>query len=243
MHSLLTRLALLSALIVAAPVFAKTTLFEVSDGDSRVLVGGTIHLLHPDEYPLPGEFDAAYEAAAALYLEADLAAVESPAFGQQLAQIMLYPPGKTLNSELSPEVWKAVKDYSEANQFPIQQFVGFDPAFVSIIMTVMKAQSEGITDGVDKHYYQKARKDSKHIGHLESTEDVLRYMKAITGVDGDAIMEATLVDLKRFEQLMDSTVSAWKQGDLNALDRDLGQPMRDQAPELYQTLLVDRNAQ
>lgn len=239
----MTRLLLVVITILfASPALANTTLFEVSDGESRVLLGGTIHLLHPSEYPLPEAFDAAYEEADSLYLEADLAAVEAPAFGQQLAQAMSYPAGKNLQSELSPETWERVKAYSEVNQFPIQQFLGFDPAFVSIIMTVMKAQSEGITDGVDEHYFQKAQEEGKTTGHLESTEDILAYMKAVTGIEADAVMEATLVDLERFDELMETMVGAWKRGDLKAMDRDLGQPMREEAPEVYQTLLVDRNA-
>lgn len=243
MRSILNRLlVVVAAAVLAAPALAKTTLFEVSDGESRVLIGGTIHLLHPSEYPLPEAFDAAYDETDSLYLEADLAAVEAPAFGQQLAQAMAYPAGKNLESELSPEVWKQVKAYSEANQFPIQQYLGFDPAFVSLVMTVMKAQSEGITAGVDQHYYQKAQEDGKETGHLESTDDVLGYMKALTGVEADAVMEATLLDLKRFDELMETMVKAWKEGDLEALDRDMGEPMREETPEVYQTLLVDRNA-
>lgn len=232
-----------AALGLTFSAHADTTLFEVSDGKSTVLIGGTIHLLHPSDFPLPEAFDQAYETADALYLETDLEAMQDPAFGQRMAQTMLYPAGKTLSSELSPDTWKEVAAYSEQNQFPIQQFVGFHPAFVSIIMTVMKAQSLGITDGVDAHYYQKAKDDGKAIGELESKEDVLGYMEAMKGLDGDAVMEATLRDIKRFEELMSTMVEAWKQGDLDALDRDLGQPMREEAPELYQTLLVDRNAQ
>ncbi len=239
----MTRLLLVvTTVLFAAPALAKTTLFEVSDGESRILLGGTIHLLHPSEYPLPEAFDAAYEEADSLYLEADLAAIEAPAFGQQLMQAMAYPAGKNLQSELSPETWERVKTYSEKNQFPIQQFLGFDPAFVSMIMTVTKAQSEGITDGVDEHYYQKAKAEGKTTGHLESPEDILAYMKAVTGIEADAVMEATLVDLERFDELMETMVDAWKRGDMQALDRDLGQPMREEAPEVYQTLLVDRNA-
>lgn len=220
-----------------------TTLFEVSDGQSRVLLGGTIHLLHPSDFPLPRAFDTAYEEADKLYLETDLAIVESPGFGQQMAQAMLYPAGKNLKTELSPQVWQEVEHYAEANRFPIQQFLGFDPVFVSILMTVMKAQSLGIQEGVDQHYYQKARIDGLPLGELESSEEVLAYMQGMTDLDPDAVMQATLEELKDFDKLMGETVEAWREGDLEALDRDLGEPMRRESPELYQKLLVDRNAQ
>jgi len=220
-----------------------TTLFEVSDGDSRVLIGGTIHLLHPSDFPLPQAFDAAYEEADKLYLETDLATVEAPAFGQQIAQAMLYPAGKNLKTELSPEVWQEVERYAEVNQFPIQQFLGFDPVFVGILMTVMKAQSLGVQEGVDQHYYRKAQVDGLALGELETAEDVLNYMEGMTGLDPDAVMQATLQELKDFDQRMEETVKAWREGDLDALDRDLGEPMRRESPEFYQKLLVDRNSQ
>lgn len=240
----LRRLLALIALCLAPALQAQTTtLFEVSDGESRVLLGGTIHLLHPNDFPLPEAFDAAYEEADWLYLETDLAVVESPDFGQKMAQVMAYPAGKNLKTELSPEVWQAVEDYSQANQLPVQQFMGFDPVFVSILMTVMKAQSQGIQDGVDQHYFRKARADELPLGELESAEDVLSYMKEMTGLDADAVMLATLEELKDFDRMMEETVKAWKEGDMDALDRDLGEPMRRESPEFYQKLQVDRNAQ
>jgi len=232
---------LLCTLTLAAPTLAKTTLFEVSKGDSRILVGGTIHLLHPDEYPLPEAFDRAYEEADALYLEADMALLEDPGFGMQLAQAMLYPQGTALYDELSPEIWERLQHYAQENQFPLHQFVSYDPAFVTMVMTVMEAQHRGITQGVDDHFYQRAKADGMPTGALETGEQILSYMKAMTGLDGDAVMEATLRDLERFDELMDSMVAAWKEGDLERLHREMGQPMLEEAPELYDILLVERN--
>lgn len=226
---------------IALSASATTSLFEITKDDRRILLGGTIHLLHPDEFPLPQAFYAAYDEADALYLEADLAAIEDPAFTQQLMQIMLYPPGQTLDSELSPEVWQALTEYSKAHQFPVQQFVGFDPAFVSMVMTVMAAQQNGIEEGVDTYFMSKAAEDGLPMGYLETPKQVLDYMRTLAGQDGDEIIEATLNDLERFDEMMTSMVSAWKQGDMKTLDRDLGGPMREQAPDMYQTILIDRN--
>jgi len=230
-----------AALLLAATAQADTTLFDVRKDDQRILLGGTIHLLHPDDFPLPEEFDAAYAAADALYLETDLGVMQDPAFGQKMMQAMMYPPGKTLSSELSPEVWKELQAYSQANQFPVQQFMGFDPAFVSMVMTVMLAQQNGIQEGVDAYFYQRAQRDGLPVGELETAEQVLDYMKVMTGHDGDAIIQATLTDLRRFDQLMADMVAAWRTGNLDVLDQEMAKPMREQAPEMYQTLLIERN--
>ncbi|WP_024461695.1 TraB/GumN family protein [Marinimicrobium sp. LS-A18] len=240
-YRLIYALLLSSTLMAASVVQADTTLYTVSKGEQRIFLGGTIHLLHPDDFPLPAEFDAAYAQADALYLETDLGVMQDPTFGQKMMQVMMYPPGKTLSSELSPEVWKELQAYSQANQFPVQQFMGFDPAFVSMVMTVMLAQQNGIQEGVDAYFYQKAQRDGLPMGELETAEQVLDYMQVMTGHDGDAIIQATLTDLKRFDQLMTEMVNAWRTGDLETLDREMAQPMREQAPGMYRTLMTERN--
>lgn len=237
----LRTLVLLLSSVLALSVSADTSLFTVSKGDQRILLGGTIHLLHPDDYPLPAEFDAAYDEADALYLETDLAVLQTPAFGQQMMQVMMYPPGKTLQTELSDEVWQDLQAYAQEHRFPVRQFVGFDPAFVSMMMTVMLAQQKGIQEGVDAHFFQKAQRDGLPTGELESTEDVLEYMGVLTGLDGNAIIQATLTELERFDELMADMVDAWRAGELEKLEREMAQPMRDQAPQMYETLMVKRN--
>lgn len=238
------RFVLLSlALLVSAPALAQTTLFEVSKGDKQIFVGGTIHLLKPSEFPLPEAFDQAYGKASHIYFETDLEAASDPAFGFQVAQAMAYPLGKTLHSELKPEVWAELQEYAEENQFPLQQFIGFNPALVGIVLTMAEAQRKGIGAGVDAFYYEKAKTDGKPRGELESKEDVLEYMKAMATEDGNEIIQSTLRDIRNMEELMGVTVAAWRKGDLAALDKHLGEPMRTGSPAIYQTLLGDRNKQ
>src|SRR5690554_6938139 len=202
------RLVLLSlTLLISAPAFAETTLFEVSKGDKRIFIGGTIHLLKPSEFPLPEAFDRAYEKASSVYFETDLEAANDPVFGYQVAQAMAYPLGKTLNSELEPEVWAELSDYAEKTEFPLQQLIGFNPAFVGIVMTMAEAQRQGIGAGVDAHYYERAKADDKPTGELESKEDVLDYMKIMAAEDGNDIIRSTLRDLQKLEELMDVAVA------------------------------------
>lgn len=238
------RLVLLSlTLLISAPAFAETALFEVSKGDKRIFIGGTIHLLKPSEFPLPEAFDRAYEKASSVHFETDLEAANDPVFGHQVAQAMAYPLGKTLNSELKPEVWAELSDYAEKTEFPLQQLIGFNPAFVGIVMTMAEAQRQGIGAGVDAHYYERAKADDKPTGELESKEDVLDYMKIMAAEDGNDIIRSTLRDLQKLEELMDVAVAAWRKGDLATLDKHMGEPMRAEAPALYQALLIDRNKQ
>ncbi len=55
------RLSILLCLLLSFQVFAQTSLWKVSNADSILYLGGTIHLLSPDDYPLPEEFLMAYQ--------------------------------------------------------------------------------------------------------------------------------------------------------------------------------------
>jgi uncharacterized protein len=243
MGSLRRQLLSIFLIVVSIPALAQTTLFEVSNGETRILLGGTIHLLHPDEFPLPDAFERAYGQADHLYLEMDLSEALNPTFGLRIMEAMKYPAGQSLKSELSPSVWERLEAYAQENRFPLAMYQAFDPALLSMVLTVFESQRRGIQGGVDEHFYQRAQEDELPLGALESTEEVLTYMQAMTGLDGDWLIESTLRDLAKFDDMMASVVNAWRRGDMDTIYREMGQPMREEAPELYDLLLVERNRQ
>ena len=48
---------------------ADTSLYEVSKGAQKIYLGGTIHVLRASDYPLPAEFEQAYEKSDVVVLE------------------------------------------------------------------------------------------------------------------------------------------------------------------------------
>lgn len=228
-------------LLVALPGQAQTSLYEVSKGEHKLYLGGTIHILRSRDYPLPAEFEQAYQQAQQLVLEADLQQANSAEFGAKLAQVMSYSQGGSLSQSLSPELWAQLQAYAEQRQFPLAQVNHFKPLFVSLMLTVTEAQRLGMGDGVDMHFDRKARADNKALSELETTDQVVAYMKQLTEVDGDAVMRSTLRDLRNMEAMIDTMVSHWRQGKLEALDKDLAGNMRAEMPEVYQVLVSNRN--
>ncbi|WP_111641192.1 TraB/GumN family protein [Marinimicrobium alkaliphilum] len=218
-----------------------SSVYEVTRGDQRLLLGGTIHLLRPEEFPLPAPFYAAYQEADVIYLEADPAIADDPHFGQQVAQVMLYPTGKTLSSELAPETWQALVAYAEANDFPLQQMIGFHPAMVSLVISVTEAQRRGMTDGVETHFAQMARKDGVPIGELEGMAEVMTMLEDMKALDEDEIILHTLRDLENLDDFMGPALDAWRVGDMDALYTVLGKPFYEESEEFYHLILTDRN--
>ena len=81
---------------------AKTSVWKVSKGDDHLYLGGTIHVLGEQDYPLPCEYQIAYEQSERLIFETDLAAINSPKFAQEIALAGLYPADKGIEDKLSP---------------------------------------------------------------------------------------------------------------------------------------------
>ena len=93
------RWLLLSLALIVHSVGAKTSLWEVSNGTHRLFLGGTVHMLSPADFPLPVEFDQAYNAADRLVFETDLQRLAEPRFKKLLMERVGFPPGISLRSQ------------------------------------------------------------------------------------------------------------------------------------------------
>ena len=229
-------------ILSATTVYAETSLYEVTNkkGESLYL-GGSIHLLRPSDFPLPAEYQQAFDKSQMLVLETDLQKASSPEFGQKMMQQMMYTGGKNLGSELRPEVWKELQDYSAANQVPIGQLMQFKPFMVSLMMVMQQGQKSGLTQGVDFYFNQQARLQSKNIGELESADEVLNFMNALNDQDPNQTIIATLRDLKKMNDMMIKVTVAWRAGDLSLIEKEMLAPMKKEFPEIYRLLVADRN--
>lgn len=224
-------------------VRAQTSLYEISRGEQKIYLGGTIHVLRNSDYPLPAEYEQAYEQTQVLVLETDLEKSNSPEFGQQFAQAFIYSGGKNLAQDLQPKLWQQLQEYADKNQFPLGQMSMFKAVFVSLTLSVTEMQKRGygLGQGVDMYFYQKAKLAQKPIRELESADDVLAHMSALVDMDANQVIKSTLRDLNKIDKVMGQALAHWRKGELEKLDKEMTRDMREQTPEIYQHLLVNRN--
>ena len=83
--------------------FSETSLWQVSKNGNTLFLGGTIHVLKKEDYPLPVEFDMAFKKSDKLVFETDIDKAKMPEFAKKMAQMFSYPPGKSLKKTLNPE--------------------------------------------------------------------------------------------------------------------------------------------
>lgn len=241
MSKVICSLFVLTGLIFSHNLFAASTVYEISKGKHKIYLAGTVHILREKDFPLPAEFNAAYQQAQKIYFETDIQKAQAPEFGQRFAQAMMLPNNGTLKDVLDASTWAALQAYSTKSQYPLSQTMMFNPAMISILITMSESKKNGAGEGVDAYFDKIARTDNKIIGELETSDDVIGYMKSFAQEDPNKIINSTLSDMENIANDLDGMIAAWKVGNLDFLDKELGEKMRNEMPKAYQTLVTDRN--
>ena len=236
-------LLMTAALFFCSFVRAETSLYEVTKNGQTIFLGGSIHVLRESDYPLPAEFEQAYKRADILVLETDMKKASSQEFAQQMAQVFRYSNGKNLAQDLQPKIWQELQRVCKQSQFPLEQMRGYKAMFVSLALSVaeMQRRGYGAAQGVDAVFYQKAIADGKQTQELETSGEVLQQLTSLADMDANRIIQGTLRDLQKMDQMLARSVEYWRKGELQKLDQEMATDMRVETPEIYQQLLVARN--
>ena len=236
------RFLILLCLAIPFHTFAETSVWKVSKGSSELFIGGTIHVLSADDYPLPDEFSQAYRQAQMVVLETDLAAMAKPEIQQQLIKRMRYRKGNTVKNDLSEESYKALSDYLLSIGLSIEMFKQYKVSMIVISLLMNELQRLGMANtGVDHYFNSLAKDEGKALSQLESVEVQLDVLENLGKGHEDEIILSTIKEMKELSLIMGSMKKAWRTGDTQTLE-DIGlSPMKRDFPVLYQLLLVDRN--
>lgn len=236
--------SLLTALlfIFAFSAQASSSVWEVTKGNNKLYIGGTIHVLSTSDYPLPAAFEKAYNQSVRLVLETDMQEVQSPAFQQTMLQAMMYTDGRDLKQVLSKETYQSLAEFCASRGILLASFTKFKPGMVTMVMTVSELQRLGLSGaGVDEYFSLKAVKDQKPLGQLETAEAQIAFLSEMGSGQEDEMIAYSLRDINELPQLMASMKDAWRRGDMAQLEKIALIPLKKDFPDVYESLLVTRN--
>lgn len=227
--------------IIIACSTAQTSVWKISGNGNTLYIGGTIHILRPQDYPLPVEFDSAYAKSEVMVFEADVEELEDPEVAKILLQKAMFKDERTLQSVLSKDVYDRLEEESSKLNIPLTNLNTFKPSLVILTLAVMKMQQLGISaEGVDKHYFSKAKADNKDLLFFETAEEQIDMLVNMGEGNEDEFVSYSLKDFENMEELLSELISTWRDGTAKVMLSDLDE-MKQDFPDIYQTLLVDRN--
>lgn len=232
-------------LLLLAPLLAaaESSVWRVSGAGGEMFLAGSIHVLRSSDYPLPGEFDAAYRRAGKLILETDLAALDPGATQRMMLERGTYPDGGTLKTHLPVGVYEKLARFCEARGLPLASMERFRPWVVVLTLTMAEMQALGFDadSGLDRHFHRRALRDGKPVAGLETPTEHLELMASLDQGTGAALILNFLEEMHDLERMLHRILDAWRRGDVTALETLVSTDMRREAPELHRILIHDRN--
>ncbi len=235
------RLLVFITSLISGVAVADASVWRVSKGDHQLFIGGTIHVLQEQDYPLPPEFERAYVQAEKLVFEVDLAQAGSLAFQQELMQAALYDDGSTLVSHVRPSTFRQLEVFMQRRSMALEHFTSFKVGMLVLILTINELNRHGIEgEGVDQYFSARAAQDSKPIISLESIEQQIQFLANMGKGEEDELVLQTIEELNNLGAEFSALKSAWQRGDTQALVT-LGLEDFKKFPAAYQSMLVNRN--
>jgi uncharacterized protein YbaP (TraB family) len=221
---------------------AETAVWKVSHSDRTLYLAGTIHVLAQQDYPLPEEFNQAYQKSDMLVFETDLNAMGKPAVQASISERMRYQPGHSLKDDLSEKTYRLLTQYVSSQGLSMALFDSYKPPMVMIRLMMMELNRLGLAQaGVDNHFLQKAVREHKPLGELESLETQIHILENMGKGFEDEMILSTLEEMQELPTVMAAMKKAWREGNLKQLEDLAITPMRRDYPDLYRLLLVERN--
>ena len=229
-------------LFFSLPVYAGTSVWTVEKDGNRLFIGGTVHLLTASDYPLPPAYEKAYNGSVKVVLETNMQKLQSPEFQAIMMRELSYSDGRNLEQVVNQDTYAALEQFFSKRGIPMAGIIGFKPGMVSIMMTMVELQRLGLAGiGVDAYYSTKSINDQKKLGQLETVETQIAFIASMGAGQVDEMLIYTLADIESLPELMNSMKQAWRQGNLAELKAVGITPFKNEFPDIYQALIVDRN--
>lgn len=231
-----------AAQVAASKSAARNPLWKIEGTNNTVYLLGSIHLLKESHYPLAAAIELAFTNSQLAVFEADVAEMEQPAVQLKLMTKARLPEGETLKDQLSVATYEQFLEHAKRLEIPELVFSQFKPSLAAIMLAMLELQKLGFDPayGVDKHFFDRARKAGKQTGALETVDFQINLVTEFTKEEGELLMKTTLKDIDNTRQMYDDILKAWQTGDGDALEKLINEALSE-APIIAKRMLTDRN--
>ena len=199
----------------------KLFLWKVMGSQGVVYLFGTVHLGRADLYPLAPIIETSFKQADTLITEADLT---EPQDTNRVLKLLLqkgvYPAGDSVENHIGQETRALLLPYVAKSKELAFDYARLKPWFLTVSIAVIEAKRMGfeISEGLDRHFVDKATEMRKPIGTLETTEFQLDLISSFPDELQDRLLLSSLLDAEDKSEGMDRMLQAWKSGDADAME-------------------------
>jgi uncharacterized protein len=222
-------------------VNADPALWVVKDADTTIYLFGTIHLMKPEVKWLEDGVKSAFDASQQLVVE--MLPPSDAAVAALMQSKAIDPDGPALTKKMTAKSAALYVKAMESLNLPYAAFEQFEPWYAATILGIMPLQKYGfsVDAGVEKVLMKAAQGAGKKITGLETMEEQLAFLDTLPEPVQLRMLDATVKGIPGYEKQVNTMIASWSGGKPDKLANAMSQSMKS-TPELYKTLLVDRNA-
>jgi len=233
-------------LLSSAPAWCDTnghpvTMWRAAGEHNSVYLLGSIHLLRPEDLPLPSVVDAAYDDAEVLIMELDMDDIGNDVT-QLFAKSGVMKDGGTLRQVMGEEDYARAAAAADAIDIPIELLAHSEPWLAAITVEMMVFYRIGFNPmlGVEMQMVSRAARDGKPIEGLETAEEQTAFLDGLTLETQREMLLQTLEEGAKIGESIDEIIHAWRYGDIATLESGLLADMAKNV-ELNEALVNSRN--
>ncbi|MBN1985368.1 MAG: TraB/GumN family protein [Prolixibacteraceae bacterium] len=234
-------ISLIFTFLVSFSVFSQSSVWMIEGNGTKMYLGGSIHILREQDYPLPAEFESAFEKSDILVLEADIDPQNQKAVAQEIIGLTLYPNNKSLKTELREEVYNKLDSAFTTAGLSLKQMTGFKPVMAILTLMQIELVKMGVTsEGVDMYFLKKANDKGMNLLFLEKVEEQIKLITQMgEGTENDYVLQS-LEEMSFYREEFEKSIESWRNGEVSQWLAQI-EEYKNEYPELYFSLLVERN--
>ncbi|XOV83041.1 MAG: TraB/GumN family protein [bacterium] len=188
-------------------------LWRYQHNEATVFLAGSVHILKRGFYPLPRQYQHAFELSDNLVLEVDMTALSPAELQAKTMQYAVLDNNQQLADVLDEETFNALNQVTAQYGLPLNQLRPFKPGFITQQLAVLALMAVGYDPGQGVESYFTAQAAEKNILALESLDfqlDLLMNQPLPLQV---AMVRDTLDQMDDFETFTAELIRAWLSGD------------------------------
>jgi uncharacterized protein YbaP (TraB family) len=218
------------------------SMWQINGASNRIYLLGSVHVLRQQDHPIPTAIEKAYQDAEILIMEIDVDDLDPIEMAGMVNELGVIKDGSTLQEIMGPSLYEEAADYASQLDIPFLMLAQTEPWLAAITIEQMMLLRIGFNPeyGIEFHLSAKAGEDSKEILGLESVREQLEFLDKLSLSAQRSLLIQTLRESLNIEENLDLLIDAWRHGDIDFLEENLLAEMQ-RYPELYRTLVVDRN--
>ena len=232
------------SLSVWAQTGANPALYQVTKGELKLFIVGSIHAGKGDFYPMTSMLEQVLTHADALYLEITPDEMTPEKLAKAMHTYAVLSTPVPLKRRMSDPTYQQLLTLIEKYHLPAHQLMFMQNWSIIIQLTVATISDMGLNKefGVDHYFAQQAAKANKPVLGLETLDQQFGAISAMEKIEAEVLYSNLFAEMEHAAKWLSQIEQAWRNGNATELTRLYQEyDSRQQQAELMQTLLDDRN--